>query len=116
MYYHHQLIGMGPHLVSLVPAARTCTMLREARAKGARDYAIFNVGNVREFVYGIDATAKMTWDVDAFAAESWTRAWVARRLGSNAAAWTAAVNLHYKSLQLQPATGVPCFLDGLMQQ
>ncbi|MBQ6008643.1 MAG: glycosyl hydrolase 115 family protein [Kiritimatiellae bacterium] len=116
VYYHHQLIGMGPHLVSLVPAARTCAMLREARAKGARDYAIFNVGNVREFVYGIDATAKMTWNVDAFAPESWTRAWVARRLGSNAAAWTDAVNLHYKSLQLQPATGVPCFLDGLMQQ
>ena len=43
VYYHHQLIGMGPHLVSLVPAARTCAMLREARAKGARDYAIFNV-------------------------------------------------------------------------
>ena len=116
VYYHHQLIGMGPHLVSLVPAARTCAMLRGARGKGARDYAIFNMGNVREFVYGIDATAKMTWNIDAFDPETWTKAWIARRLGSNAAAWNDAVNLHYKSLQLQPATGVPCFLDGLMQQ
>ena len=115
VYYHHQLIGMGPHLVSLVPAARTCAMLRGARAKGACDYAIFNMGNVREFVYGIDATAKMTWNIDAFDPEAWTKAWIARRLGSNAAAWNDAVNLHYKSLQLHPETGVPCFLDGLMQ-
>jgi len=115
VYYHHQLIGMGPHLVSLVPAARTCRMLREARAKGARHYAIFNMGNVREFVYGIDATAKMTWNIDSFDPESWTRSWVSRRLGSNCAAWMDAVNLYYKSLQLQPETGVPCFLDGLMQ-
>ena len=77
VYYHHQLIGMGPHLVSLVPAARTCAMLRGAREKGACDYAIFNMGNVREFVYGIDATAKMTWNIDAFDPETWTKAWIA---------------------------------------
>ena len=56
------------------------------------------------------------WNIDAFDPESWTKAWIARRLDSNAAAWNDAVNLHYKSLQLHPETGVPCFLDGLMQQ
>lgn len=114
VYYHHQLIGMGPHLVPLVPAAKTCEMLRTARAKGAGTYAIFNVGNVREFVYSLDATAKMTWNLDAFDAEKWTRAWLARRVPSALEAWTAAVNVYYRSLQLNPPTGVPCFLDGLM--
>ena len=116
VYYHHQLINMGPHLASLVPASRTLSMLRTASEKGADYYAIFNVGNVREFVYGIDATAKMTWNLEDFDAERWTRSWVGRRLASNSAAWVDALNLHCKSLQLHPETGVPCFLDGLLQQ
>ena len=116
VYYHHQLIGTGPHLASLVPASRTLSMLRTASEKGADHYAIFNVGNVREFVYGIDATAKMTWNLADFDAERWTRSWVGRRLASNSAAWVDALNLHCKSLQLHPETGVPCFLDGLLQQ
>lgn len=116
VYYHHQLIGMGPHLVSLVPAAKTAEMLREACAKGAKEYAIFNVGNVREFVYGLDATAKMSWALDVFDAEKWTCDWLEHRVPSASKEWQGVVNAHYAALSLHPATGVPCFLDGLMQQ
>ena len=116
VYYHHQLIGMGPHLASLVPAEKTREMLVTAREKGAGTYAIFNVGNLREFVYNIDATAKMTWDLDGFDAEGWTRAWLDRRVPSAATAWHAALNIYHRSLQLNPPTGIPCFLDGQMSQ
>lgn len=114
VYYHHQLCEMGPHLVSLVPAAKTCEMLLTARAKGAGHYAIFNVGNVREFVCGLDATSKMTWNLDAFDPAEWTRAWLGRRVPSNAAAWETAQNVYYRAVQLKPDTGVPRFLDGQM--
>ena len=116
VYYHHQLIGMGPHLVSLVPAAKTKEMLVMAREKGASQYAIFNVGNIREFVYGLDATAKMTWNLDAFDPKTWTRQWLARRVPSNAAAWESVLNVYHRSLQLYPPTGVPCFLDGQLNR
>lgn len=115
VYYHHQLIGMGPHLVSLVPAAKTVEMLRLARENGADEYAVFNVGNVREFSYGVDATAKMTWNIDSFDAEVWTRRWLSRRVASAVDAWHAALRAHYAALELHPVTGIPCFLDGLMQ-
>ena len=112
VYYHHQLIGMGPHIASLVPASKTKEMLVTAREKGASQYAIFNVGNVREFVYGIDASAKMTWNLDAFDPEVWTEDWLKRRVPSNVPGWLSALNVYHRSLQLQPGTGIPCFLDG----
>ena len=116
VYYHHQLIGMGPHLASLVPAAKTHEMLLTARGKGAATYAIFNVGNLREFVYNLGATSAMTWNLDAFDAEAWTRNWLTRRVPSAADAWNAALNVYHRSLQLNPPTGIPCFLDGQMKQ
>lgn len=116
VYYHHQLIGMGPHLAPLVPAAKTHEMLLTAREKGASLYAIFNVSNLREFVYNLGATTEMTWDLDGFDAEKWTRAWLASRVPSALDAWTAALNIYHRSLQLNPPTGIPCFLDGQMKQ
>lgn len=112
VYYHHQLITMGPHLVSLVPASKTKEMLVTAREKNALDYAVFNVGNVREFVHGLDATAKMTWNLDSFEPEKWMRAWLARRVPSNVDGWERVLNVYYRSLQLDPTTGLPRFLDG----
>ncbi len=115
IYYHHQLITMGPHLVSLVPARKTYEMLTTAREKKADAYAIFNVGNIREFIYGIDATAKMTWNLEGFNADGWTEAWLQRRVPSAANSWLAMLNIYHRSLQLHPSTGIPRFLDGLMQ-
>ena len=115
LYYHHQLITMGPHLVSLVPARKTYEMLVTAREKKADAYAIFNVGNVREFVYGIDATAKMTWNLDRFNADEWTKAWLQRRVPSAANGWHAMLNIYHRALQLYPPTGTPRFLDGQLQ-
>ena len=115
IYYHHQLITMGPHLVSLVPARKTYEMLMTARQKKADAYAIFNVGNIREFVYGIDATAKMSWNLDGFNADAWTKAWLQRRVPSAANSWLAMLNIYHRALQLYPPTGTPRFLDGQLQ-
>ena len=112
VYYHHQLIGAGPHTASFVPAARTFGMLSEARARQTGGYAIFNVGNVREFVYGLDATAKMTWNMDAFDPEAWTRDWLARRLPTRTKDWLTVLNLHYNAMQIHPGLGVPMYMDG----
>ena len=115
VYYHHGLIGSGPHLASLVPAAKTCDMMRQAREKGTSTYAIFNVSDIREFVYGIDATAKMLWNLDAFDPEAWTKDWVARHYSARQADWVTAYNTYYHALALHPTSGQPVFLDGLLR-
>lgn len=114
-YYHHQLILAGPHLVTLIPASKTCSMLREAMAHDTGEYAVFNIGNVREFIYGLDATAKMTWNLAAFDPAAWERDWLARRVPSAAADWQAARRAYFAALVENPANGIPCFLDGRMR-
>jgi hypothetical protein len=47
-----------------VPPQKSYALMQEAVSKGAAEYVIINVSNVREFVLGIDATAKMTWRRD----------------------------------------------------
>ena len=115
VYYHHGLIGSGPHLASLVPAVKTYDMMRQAREKGSSTYAIFNVSDIREFVYGIDATAKMLWNLDAFDPEEWTKDWLARHYSARRDDWLAAYNTYYHALALHPTSGHPVFLDGLLQ-
>jgi len=115
VYYHHGLIGSGPHLASLVPAAKTYDMMRQAREKGAATYAIFNVSDVREFVYGIDATAKMLWNLGAFDPEAWTKDWIARHYFARRDDWLTAYNTYYHALALHPTSGQPVFLDGLLK-
>ena len=90
-------------------------MMRQARAKGAATYAIFNVSDIREFTYGIDATAKMLWNIDAFDPETWTKEWVARHYSARRADWLTAYNTYYHALALHPTSGQPVFLDGLLK-
>ena len=115
VYYHHGLIGSGPHLASLVPAVKTYDMMRQAREKGSSTYAIFNVSDIREFVYGIDATSKMLWNLAAFDPEAWTKDWIARHYSERQADWFTAYNTYYHALVLHPTSGQPVFLDGLLR-
>ncbi|MDO5320216.1 MAG: glycosyl hydrolase 115 family protein [bacterium] len=112
VYYHHQLIGPGPHVASFVPAARTFKMMKEAQAKQSATYAIFNVSNLREFIYGIDATAKMTWNLETYDPEAWTKTWLAARLPTRAADWQSVLNVHYNAMQIHPTLNVPMYMDG----
>ena len=112
LYYHHQLITAGPHFVPGVPAARTFGQLKEAADRHATEYVVFNVGNVREFTYGIAASQAMTWNLGAFDAEAWTKDWIARRFSTQRAEWLSLHNLYFKSFQRHPVHGHPMFLDG----
>ena len=112
LYYHHQLITAGPHFVPGVPAAHTFGQLKEAAARRATEYVVFNVGNVREFTYGIAASQAMTWNLGAFDAEAWTKDWIARRFSTQRAEWLSLHNMYFKAFQLHPVHGHPMFLDG----
>lgn len=114
VYYHPALIDSGPHVASLVPASKMYSMLDEARRSGAGDYAMINVGNVREFTYNLAALEDMLWDMDSYNPEDWTRKWVERHYSSSAEEWNNIYNYYYNALQLNPATGVPAFMDGLL--
>ncbi len=88
--------------------------MKTAVEKGAGEYAIFNVANIREFVLGIDATAKITWRLDRFDPDAWLDGWVRERFPSRAAEvvatnapapkaggdafWTGLSDMHPRSL------------------
>ena len=114
VYYHHALIHDGPHLASLVPAVKTYGMMQDAVRMQSSEYAIFNVSNIREFTYNIDATSRMLWDMDSFSPEDWTEDWIARHISRDREKWKRAFNMYYNSLQLHPVAGIPMFLDGYM--
>ena len=113
VYYHHQLISSGPHVCSMIPAARTYGMLKEAYDTKANEYVVFNVGNLREFCYGIDASAKITWNVGAFDPARWQLDWIARGVGgARAEDWSRVLNMYYDAFVLHPESKTPCYLDG----
>ena len=112
IYYHHQLITAGPHFVSGVSASRTFGQLKEAAEHNAAEYVVFNVGNVREFAYGIAASQAMTWNLGAFDVEAWIKDWIARRFSTQRAEWLSLHNMYFKAFQLHPVHGHPMFLDG----
>jgi hypothetical protein len=112
VYYHHALIGCGPHLAQAVPPHKTFGLLQEAIVHGAGEYAIFNVSNVREFVLGIDATAKMTWRMEGFDADAWLNTWVKERFSSKQAEIADAYRVFFNAYQIHDLQKVPFMLDG----
>lgn len=116
VYYHHQLYSCGPHVVPLVPVARTHAMLREAAAKSSATYAIFNAGNVREFVCGLAAAGRMSWNLREFSPKAWTSEWVACRLPKQAKAWEGLHSDYYAAIGTHPSSGLPMFMDGQLRK
>ncbi|HNX34069.1 MAG TPA: glycosyl hydrolase 115 family protein [Kiritimatiellia bacterium] len=114
VYYHHALIGCGPHLAQAVPPHKTCELLRAARERGAGEYAIFNVSNIREFVLGIGATAEMTWRMDGYDPDAWLDRWVGDRFSKRQAEIANAYRIYFNAYQLHDLQQVPFLLDGHM--
>lgn len=114
VYYHHALIGDGPHLAPLTPATKTYQMMQDIVSMNTSEYAIFNVSNIREFCYNIDATAKILWNMDSFNPQVWTENWVEKHYSSDRDKWMKAYTLYYNSLQEHPLAELPLFLDGYM--
>lgn len=114
VYYHLALIESGPHLAQAIPPDKTFAMLQEAVRSGAGEFAVFNVSNVREFVLGIDATAKMTWHMDSFDPGRWLDTWVATRFPSKPAEVANAYRIYFNAFQIHGVRKVPFLLDGNM--
>ena len=114
VYYHHGLIGSGPHLAQVPGPHKTFACLKTAAEQGAGTYAICNVSNLREFVLGVDATAKMTWRMDAFDPEAWLADWVRMRFSSQQEPIARAYKIYFNAWQLHPEQQVPFLMDGQM--
>ncbi len=113
LYYHHSII-YGTHMSQAVPPARTWQVLAEARARGIGEYVIFNVSNIREFVYGIAAGSEIARDVAAFDPGRFREEWVSRRFSAGREAISRAYELYFNSFELHPDSGVAMFTDGLI--
>ena len=114
VYYHHALIGGGPHLAQAVPPNKTFELLRAAQERGAGEYAIFNVSNIREFVLGIAATAEMTWRMEGYAPDAWLDGWVGERFSKRQAEIANAYRIYFNAYQIHDLQNVPFLLDGNM--
>jgi len=114
VYYHHGLIGSGPHLAQVPSPRKTHECLKTAADKGAGTYAIFNVGNIREFVLGIDATAKMTWRMESFEPDRWLTEWVRERFSKQRDEIVKAYQSYFNAWQIHPEQQVPFLMDGQM--
>jgi len=84
IYYHHQLWGSGPHLVQGVSVWRTHKIFKEVVGRGSTNYAMLNVSNIRPFVLGIEASARMLRDFSAFDPRKFLTAWCEQHFGAQA--------------------------------
>jgi len=112
VYYHHQLWGSGPHLVQIVPPSRTRKVLGEVVAKGDTAYGILNVSNLREFVLGAQASARMLGDYRGFNLKAFLKTWFAEHYGSAATEVQAAYQTYFNGFALNRQTGTPILMDG----
>jgi hypothetical protein len=112
IYYHQQLWNVGPHLVQGVSVWRTHKIFKEAVRKGSTNYAMLNVSNIREFVLGIDASARLLRDFPSFDPGKYLTAWCEQHFGSEAAAAEAVYRQHFATFLASHATNTRAMLDG----
>lgn len=113
IYYHHGLIGAGPHLAQAVPPSKTHEIFTLAKQKQSDYYAIMNVGNVREFVLGIEASRDIMEDTENFNANVWLEKWCSKNFKNDAPAIKSAYNEYFKSFVIDETQATPLLLDGL---
>jgi hypothetical protein len=114
VYYHHGLIGSGPHLAQVASPHKTFECLKIAVERDAGTYAIFNVSNIREFILGIDATANMTWRTGSFDPDAWLADWVRERFSQQQDEIANAYRTYFNAWQIHPEQQVPFLMDGQM--
>jgi hypothetical protein len=88
------------------------SVFAEVVERGSTHYAIFNVGNVREFALGVAAGAEMLRDFEAFDPDRFLSEWCRERFGPAAEAAERAYRRHFASFVRDPETGARGLLDG----
>lgn len=71
IYYHVQYFDMGPHLVPQTGVEKMYYNIKRSKQKGDDSYYILNVSNIREFVFEIEAYARMLWNFTGFSPENY---------------------------------------------
>lgn len=112
VYYHHQLWSSGPHLVSIVPPEQTYKVIGQAVEKGDTEYCIMNVGNIREFQYGIKASAAILRNYNKFNPAAFKKEFHSYYFGEHAAATQVVFDKYYDSFELNPEKTSLALMDG----
>ena len=97
IYYHLAYWGCGPHSAPQTGIDKIYHNLKLAEEKGDTDYVIFNVANVREFVFEMKACSEIVWDTDGFDKEEFLNGYCAQ-FGENANEMKTAICEYYNSL------------------
>lgn len=100
LYYHLALVH-GNHRCELVPPLRTHQILQDAWRKGARDFVLFNVSNVRPFLYTIEGAGKMSCDVEGFDHIDYQKRWTEARFGKRAQSVRRAINQYFAAYETE---------------
>ena len=116
VYYHHQLWASGPHLVQAVPPEKTYAMFQEAVENAASYYAILNISNLREFIFGVEASAEMLYDMSSFSLSDFKEGWFTKHFGDKASEVSELYDGFFKSFQTDKTRNVPLLLDGQTRQ
>ncbi|MBO7092805.1 MAG: hypothetical protein J6W23_13550, partial [Victivallales bacterium] len=76
-------------------------------------YAIFNSSNIREFIYGVGGTAKITMDLDGFSPEGYLERWVAEHFSACHESIRQCYHDYFQAFE-KNSRGVAVCNDGLM--
>jgi len=125
--YYHLAIVQGNHRTEIVPPERTHEIVSDAYRKGAREFLLVNVSNVRPFLYTLGATCEMACRLETFATPEYARRWTEARFGDRAAKVRRAIDLYFAGLECVfsrdgvssygsplPRAQLPVFNDGIV--
>ena len=100
LYYHLALVH-GNHRCELVPPLRTHQVLKDAWKKGAREFVLFNVSNVRPFLYTIEGAGEISRNVESFDPIKYQIRWTNSRFGKRARSVRRAINHYFNAYETE---------------
>ena len=112
VYCHHAII-CGTHLSQAIGVADFFNVLTNAMSTRKLCYAIFNASNIREFVYGLEATALITAHSAGFSPEAYLRKWVESHFSAQHDEICACYRAYFAAFE-KNSRGIALFNDGLL--
>ena len=112
VYCHHAII-CGTHLAQAIGVRDFQDVLCNAMEKRKLCYAIFNSSNVREFIYGMNGTAKITMNPLEFSPEDYLHKWVERHFSAKQDEICQCYRDYFGAFE-KNSRGVAICNDGLM--